>query len=77
MKDAPKDGTAVWVWWNGAPYIAYFQPAEAEWDQFPGQWIIHAGFRRKSKHLRHDEIFGTYAHGAVPTFWQPLPEPPK
>lgn len=75
IETAPKDGTAVWLWCDGAPYIGYFQPAEAEWDEPLGKWFIHAGFRRKAGNHRHDEIFGTYAHGVTPIGWQPLPAP--
>ncbi|MDE2096821.1 MAG: hypothetical protein KGL39_06200 [Patescibacteria group bacterium] len=77
IETAPLDGTAVWVWHEGAPYIGYFQAAEMEWDDPPGNWFLHASFRRRTEtsHVKHDEIFGTYAHGVKPTHWQPLPGP--
>jgi hypothetical protein len=76
IKTAPKDGTAVWVWHGGAPYIGYFEPAVAEWDTLPGQWFLHAGFRRKGARQRHDEIFGTNVYDASPSLWMTLPYHP-
>jgi len=76
ISTAPKDGTAIWLFYEGEIVIGYFQPPEP-WDE-KGAWFAKASFRRRS-HERNqpDDIFGTYTFGATPTHWQPLPAPPS
>jgi hypothetical protein len=76
IETAPKDGTAVWLFYEQQIVIGYFQPP-CLWDE-AGSWFAKASFKRRS-HERGlpDEIFGTYAFGSIPTHWMLLPEPPK
>ena len=74
IETVPKDGTAIWVWCDGAPYLGYCEPADPPFYK-EEKWFLKASFRREEN--RSDEIFGCYAHDAKPTHWMPLPSPPS
>jgi hypothetical protein len=78
MESAPRDGTAVWLWCDGAAYLGYGEPANPlrERDEC---WYLKATVRRNPHHCdgERDEIVGTYVHDAEPTLWMPLPAPPS
>jgi hypothetical protein len=73
IETAPKDGTAIWLWADGA-FLGFCEPADPPFTQ-KDRWFLKASFRRIDG--RSDEIFGCYVHGASPTHWQPLPPPPE
>lgn len=74
IETAPKDGTAVWVWYEGQAYLAYCEPADPPLR--PDEcWFLKASFKRKANRYG-DDIYGCYAHSVKPTLWRPLPQPP-
>lgn len=73
IETAPKDGTAIWLWYDGAACIGYGEPASILEPETV--WILKTGFRRHEG--RVDDVYGCYAHHVHPTHWMPLPDPPK
>jgi hypothetical protein len=75
ISTAPKDGTAIWVLFDGRPYLGYCRPADPPLNE-SDMWFLKATFERKSDRRSPDKIYGVYAFDVHPTHWQPLPEPP-
>lgn len=65
IETAPKDGTEVLLWlgepWNRAEKMHWYEPWETWLEVDPAD--------------PNEERYGTGS--LVPTYWAPLPEPPK
>ncbi len=74
IETAPMDGTAIWLLWDGQPFIGYGEKADGPWRP-RDIWFAKASFRRREQYP--DEVYGCHGFDIAPTHWMPLPDAPK